>query len=206
VTTLRADGAEKPRAEKAALQWKDADTLALEVPLYGTETALATVDIPGHGPVALPPVCLPYSPEYKPAASGSGIAALERLARATGGKERVDLAGIWGELPKQPRLVEMGPWLLIVAVVLLLLEVLERRTALLAGWGHRLGRQGKRPFKRGGQTEQQRNAADMQEGAIPEEEKVIVPTVEPPRQAGLLEALRQARRRTRGGTGKQPPR
>src|SRR5262245_20359825 len=61
--TLRALSEKKPRVEKSRLYWTAADTLALEVPLYGSETALTTIDIPGYGPVALPPVCLPYSPE-----------------------------------------------------------------------------------------------------------------------------------------------
>jgi len=204
VTTLRAEEAEKPRAEKAVLQWKDADTLAFEVPLFGTETALTTVDIPGQGPLALPPVCLPYSPEYKPAQAGTGVAALEHLARATGGKERVDLAGIWAELPKQPRLVEIGPWLLIAAVVLLLVEVLERRTALLAGWSHRLGQRHAGPVQPGARREQRKEHAGVEEASAPEEE-VIVPAADQPREAGLLAALRQARRRTRGGPGKKPP-
>jgi hypothetical protein len=198
VTMLRAESGEKPRPEQATLQWADADTLAIDVPLYGTETALATVAIPGQKPLSLPPVCLPYSPEYRPAAPGSGLAALERLARTTGGKERVDLAGIWGELPREPRLVELAPWLLIAAVVLLLVEVLERRTALLTSWWRRLGlwMPIRLPSRR-----QQQTGEPASEISPPEERRAIVPAVDEASEPGVLAAIREAKRRTRGGKG-----
>jgi von Willebrand factor type A domain len=197
VTTLRAAGNTKPRAETTTLQWTGADTLAVEIPLYGSETALATVDLPGSGPVALPPVCLPYSPEFKPAQGATGLAALERLARATGGKERIELAGIWAELPKPLRLVELGPWLLLAAVVLLLMEVLERRTGLLAGriaWSRATGPGwiSARRWKSG-------RASSSEETTPVKEVHAPARAVEQPMEGGLLEALRQARQRAQGG-------
>ena len=67
--------------------------------------------------MALPPVCLPYSPEFKPPEGDRGLVTLDRLARSTGGKERVDLAGIWKDLPKHARMLPVGHWLLIAAMV-----------------------------------------------------------------------------------------
>src|SRR5262249_24860056 len=131
VKILRGKEGEKPQLETTHLHWAGADTLTAEISLEGTEIALATVEVPGHGPVPLPPVCLPYSPDFNPAQAGGGLAAVERLARATGGKERLELTGIWKELPRVPRRVHIAPWLLLAAVVLLLLEVLERRTGFL---------------------------------------------------------------------------
>ena len=195
LTTLRAEAGEKPRAEHTALQWTDPDTLAADVPLYGTETALATVDIPGQKPISMPPVCLPYSPEYEPAASGSGLAALEHLARATGGKERVDLTGIWAELPREPRLVELAPWLLITAVVLLLLEVLERRTALVSVWGRRLG--SGLPIALESRARQQTSVSPS-EASSPKPARVSAPAGDASRETGVLAAIREAQRRTRG--------
>src|SRR5262249_15365466 len=93
---------------------------------------LTTVDVPGHGAVALPPVCVPYSPEFRPQDSDRGLATLERLARATGGKERVEVAKTWEDLPRQPRLLSVARWLLLAAAALLLLEVRERRTGVLS--------------------------------------------------------------------------
>ncbi|MGA2436735.1 MAG: hypothetical protein ABSG25_15780, partial [Bryobacteraceae bacterium] len=108
------------------------DGLLAEVPLVGSETALTTVHADGLGQTTLAPMCLPYSPEYLPQKPGQGAAALERLARATGGCQRLTLADVWRDIPRRPRSVPLAPYLLPAAVVLFLLEVLQRRTGLLA--------------------------------------------------------------------------
>ena len=86
----------------------------------------------GHGSVSSPPVCLPYSPEFGPVDPDAGLLSLDRLARSTAGKERIELAGIWQDLPKHPRILSIALWLISTAQVVLLLEVLERRTGLIA--------------------------------------------------------------------------
>lgn len=131
VTTLRGIAGSKPSSEKAEMHWADADTLELNIPLSGSETTLSTVELPGVGPVTLSPVALPYSPEFKPVEAEEGQSALARLANATGGKERLELSGLWKDLPRQPRLVELMPYLLFAAIILLLLEVLDRHTGLV---------------------------------------------------------------------------
>ena len=134
--TLRARRGEAPRTETIPLAWTGPDTLVAEIALEGEETALSTVAVPGQKPQSLPPVCLPYSPEYAPAPLGSGDdrgrSALEKLARATGGVERAELTGVWKDLPRRPRSFPLAPWLLLAAAVCLLLEVLERRTGLVS--------------------------------------------------------------------------
>ena len=204
VKILRGKDGEKPKLEATHLHWTGADTLAAEVALEGTEIALATVEVPGHGPVPLTPVCLPYSPEFNPAQAGGGLAALERLARATGGKERLELTGIWKELPKAPRRVDITPWLLLAAVVLLLLEVLERRTGFLL-------RTSPAPAKQEQQTARARKWFARKE-KTPAPEPAVIPDVPAPAKplpssvetdGGLLEALRQARAKSRG---REPPR
>jgi hypothetical protein len=132
VTTLRGVTGLKPSSEKAEMRWASADTLEVEIPLRGNETALSTVEVPGAGSVTLAPVALPYSPEFKPVNGEEGLAALARLAQATGGKERVELSGVWKDLSRLPRLVDLSPWLLMLATVLLLVEVLERHTGLIS--------------------------------------------------------------------------
>ena len=54
------------------------------------------------------------------------------MARATGGKDRIELTKIWDELPKQVQRIEMAHYLILAAVGLFLLEILERRTGVLA--------------------------------------------------------------------------
>jgi len=132
LSILKGIAGSKPRSEKMVLRWTSADTLEAEIPLRGSETALATLDVAGSGTVTLSPVCLPYSPEFKPVEADTGLTALERLAKATGGNERSSLASVWKELPRQPRMLDLAPWLLGAALLLLLCEVLERRTGLLS--------------------------------------------------------------------------
>jgi hypothetical protein len=117
------------------MNWSSADTLSAEVPLRGSETILPTIEVPGVGQATLAPMCLPYSPEYQPPVPGRGSAALERLAKSTSGGERLNLAGVWKDIPRKPRLIPLASYLLLAAVMLFLLEVFERRTGLLSvGW------------------------------------------------------------------------
>ncbi|HTV40288.1 MAG TPA: VWA domain-containing protein [Candidatus Sulfotelmatobacter sp.] len=119
-----------PAKESVSLQWKNADLLEADIPIEGRETVLNTVEISGQQPVTLPPVCLPYSPEFAPDEPGRGAAALAQIAATTGGKERVEIPKIWSELPVRSRYVTLAPWLLAAAAFLFLFEILERR----AGW------------------------------------------------------------------------
>jgi Mg-chelatase subunit ChlD len=121
-----------PQLDKRDFRWTSADTLEAEVPLRGGETLLSTVETIGAGRLTLSPVCLPYSPEFKPAEPEEGLAALEGLARATGGKQRANLSGVWKEMPSRPRLFETSPWLLTLAAIVFLLEIIERRSGLLS--------------------------------------------------------------------------
>jgi hypothetical protein len=198
--TLRARTGSQPEAETARLRWTSADTLAALIPLHGSQTALTTVTVPGQGPVALPPVCLPYSPEYRPPEPGEGLVALQRLARATSGKERVELAGVWKELPRQARLIEVGHWLLLGGVVLLLIEVLERRSGVISGWNWRSRTDDKEPGRARRWFRRNQPAQPAASAESTESDKVAE-ALPPPRpseqQGGLLDALRQARQRTR---------
>src|SRR6266404_3072554 len=132
LTILRGVAGSTPQAEKTALRWTSADTLEAEIPLRGNETTLATVEVAGAGRLTLSPVCLPYSQEFKPVEPDTGVLALENLAKATGGHDRANLASVWKDLPRQPRMLDMTTWLLAIALSLLLLEVLERRTGMLS--------------------------------------------------------------------------
>jgi Mg-chelatase subunit ChlD len=201
VTTLRGVAGVKPSIEKAEMRWTSADTLEIEIPLRGNETALSTVEVPGVGRMTLAPVALPYSPEFEPVAGEEGQAALARLAQATGGKERVEISGVWKDLPRLPRLVELAPWLLMLATLLLLTEVLERHTGLISArlWPElKRGRERirevrpaklrwprkKRPVETAG-PELSQSVADQRPEAQPEDQAVAP--------AAILDALRQAR-------------
>jgi len=131
-----------PAKDTQALQWKNADLLEAAITIAGRETVLNTVEIPGQPPVTLPPVCLPYSPEFAPDQPGRGAAALAQIATTSGGKDRVEIPKIWGELPVKSRYVELAPWLFVASAILFLLEVFERRTGWVSGF---LGRKAVAP-------------------------------------------------------------
>ncbi len=217
VSTLSGRGAGEPRSRRERMQWVSPDTLRVDVPLGGQETALSAVEIPGVGPFTLPPVCLPYSAEYTPARPGEGAAVLKRLAQVTGGTERVSLPEIWSALPARPRRVALGPWLLIAAMALLLAEVLERRTGILsAGALAGLGRvrrrkaaaepaEAGRPGRRKRPRRRRRRApaeAAAPEGPAEAPAAGEGPAEAPPaRPEAMGESLREARRRARDRTG-----
>ena len=200
VTVLRGVVGETPTVDKTELSWTSADTLGVDIPIHGSETVLTTVEVPGGGNISLPPVCLPYSPEFKPANTEAGLATMQRLAKTTDGKQRINLGEIWDDLPRQPRLISLQPWLLILALILLLLEVLERRTGLLSV------RHGRRFVE----TISQRVLRKER----PATQVTVPPTVEetspsgpeesetPSERDGMLDALSQARKRASGRTGR----
>jgi len=203
VTLLRSRFGRPPEIQRTTLSWASADVLALEKALQGRETVLATVTVPGHEPVALPPVCLPYSPEFQPVEKGRGLATLEHLARASGGKERLELVDMWKELPRHVRLVPLAPWLLSAAIVLLLLEVFERRSGLLSRRGRQAaqaihllrerssGSSPKRPLSA---TPLARPAPQFVPPPAPRDEIRTKHREE----SAMLDALRKARERSRG--------
>jgi Mg-chelatase subunit ChlD len=209
--TLRARPGEAPRTETVPLTWAGPDTLVAEVVLEGEETTLSTVSVPGQKQQPLPPVCLPYSPEYAPSPLGEGDdrgrLLLERLARSTGGVERVDLSGVWRDLPRRPRSFPLAPWLLLAAVVCVLLEVLDRRTGLVSSTVSALRLKSFR-FR----FRSRAPVATPEPGPVPgaEPAKTAAPPVPapdrteaapPPVEAGggLLDAIRKVRDRKRGG-------
>ena len=79
----------------------------------------------------MPPLAQPCPVEFRPD-SRDGRVELEALSRATGGGSVIDPTGLWKRLPRRERNVPLTPWLALLAGVLLLLEVFERRTGLLA--------------------------------------------------------------------------
>jgi hypothetical protein len=119
-----------PAKDTVALAWKNADLMEAAIPMAGRETILNTVEIAGQQPVTLPAACLPYSPEFAPDQPGRGAATQAEIATTTGGREQLEIPKLWSELPVKSRYVELSPWLLVVAAILFLMEILERRT----GW------------------------------------------------------------------------
>lgn len=133
LAVLKGNPGETPSAANVSFHWQDPDLLLAEVPLNGDETVLGRLEVKGVPAVSLAPARLPYSPEFRPGHNEDRDLSLKKLANLTGGRERVDLAGIWDELPTRPVPVPIAHWLAIAAMVLLLVEILERRMGFLMG-------------------------------------------------------------------------
>jgi uncharacterized membrane protein len=204
VTTLRGKPGGRPETRKDEMQWATPDVMAASIPLGGQETALASVEVPGIGRFSLPPACLPYSPEFMPAEPGQGQKVLARLSRMTGGEQRTNLAGIWGEIPSRPRYVNLAPWLAVAAILLLLVEVLERRTGLLSAarlGRFRLRRKDEKAAPAAAPRPKRRKKGEKPaaaQGPSPEPEK---PAAESP--TGLGDVLDKARRRAKERTDRR---
>jgi len=116
------------KKETRALNWKTADLLESALPLEGEETIRATVSLATNISQSLPPVCLPYSPEFAPDKPSRGRKALGFISKSTGGRQRANPADIWSAIPRQPHFVPFSIWLVLAGLILFLLEVLQRRT------------------------------------------------------------------------------
>lgn len=179
-----------PTRQTVPLEWKNADLLEAVIPVIGRETVLNTVEISGQQPVVLPAVCLPYSPEFAPEEPGRGAAALAQISATTGGRELVEIPKIWNTLPVKSRYVEMAPWLLVVAAILFLTEVFERRT----GWvGRALGVTGTRQ-RAAAETKEAEKESAIPEKPEPKKAKApsIQPSINPPIQPAAAPAAKSA--------------
>lgn len=132
VSLLKGKVGTTPSSSTLTMRWVSPDSLAVDVPLGSDDTALATIDMGGLGVHNLSPVTLPYSPEFEPMRTDHGRPSLEQIARVTAGKERIDLGNIWQELARQPRWEPVAHWVLLLAVLLLLMEVFERRSGMMS--------------------------------------------------------------------------
>jgi uncharacterized membrane protein len=132
VRVLQSRPGESPQTDTYTMRWEKPDILQVDVPMVSNDVMLATVEVPDVGRAPLGPICLPFSPEYRPWPIGEGLANLKMLAKKSGGREQTELAGIWDTLPERPRYMSLIPWIALVATGLVLLEVFQRRTGLFS--------------------------------------------------------------------------
>ena len=140
VVAIKQLGALMLDPETVEMNWADPDTLEAVLPLHGEETLVATLSLQDREetpPVSLAPVCLPYSPEFRPVEPGQGRDALAELAEITQGQERIDVSEIWGSLKRVPRSFDLSKWLLFAGILCFLIEILQRRTGLVVAYWQR---------------------------------------------------------------------
>ena len=134
VIAIKQRGAIMLDPDMVDMHWVDPDTLEVVLPLVGEETLVATLSLQDRvetPPVTLSPVCLPYSPEFRPVEPGQGRDALDQLAEITQGRERIDLSQIWASLQRVPRSFDLAKWLLFAGMLCFLVEILQRRTGMV---------------------------------------------------------------------------
>lgn len=132
--------------EQIVMQFDAPDRLVAEVPMHGEDVIVPTIDLGDGRREPLAPATLPYSPEFRPSDELAGRRLLALLAQRTGGRERGELTSIWSDLPESISLFALQSWLFSLAIVLLVLEVAERRVGVLVGvWS--LGRSSHRSNK-----------------------------------------------------------
>ena len=86
--------------------------------------------------VELPPVTLPYSPEFEPRDPETGQETLRKLAEATGGKRIMHVedlfSGTIAAAGREGAQTDLAPWLAGLVVILLLCDIVTRK----ALWSH----------------------------------------------------------------------
>jgi hypothetical protein len=198
--TVRHGYGSAPKATQLATHWRNTHTLSADIALQGNETLLATIILPDGTAYSLPPVALPYSPEYAPDNNNEGRALLAELAAATGGSALADVGDIWKRLPRSRKAIPLASWAYLLAALLFLIEIFERRTYWLE---RNIFVQSRRPQrattqsvkpevkKVSGRQRKLKEAAD-ESVSLPKEAATIA-TPESP----LQQAKRRARERTR---------
>lgn len=186
---------------RVPFEWTAPDRMEAAIPLEGDAVYLGTVSWEGGRPLALAPTALACSPEFVPSESSADEApSTAALFKMTGGHERFVPEEIWKELPVYRRLIDLMPLLLVLALLLLLLEVGERRLGLVGRWRGRnqkkrgTGVKVPRPAKR-------RKVYRVTASPAPSEPSPVLESAppkagpEPQSHSELGDALRRARRR-----------
>ncbi len=119
-------------ARSVQLSWSGPHTLRASFDVGSDGIYQGVAQVPGLGPITLPPVMLPYSPEYAPRRGGrSGDELMTALAERTGGSRFIHVDDLARRPPQ--RIDDGRPlWPFAVALLLLLvvLDIAHRRGLL----------------------------------------------------------------------------
>lgn len=108
------------------MRWEDEDRVGAHWVLPGSGTWHPVVKL-GDRLFRAPPVTLPWAPEFEPAPVKEGKALLTSVAHAGNGVERLAIVGLFREAMESEAAVPLAPWLISLAVLVLLGEVFVRR-------------------------------------------------------------------------------
>lgn len=124
---------------EAPLTWDNSTTAYAEVSLGELGHYLPVVDMGEEGVLKAPAVSLSYSPEFLPGSEIDGAGVLESLAQMTGGKAMVKVDELFSEegLSAVDSQVDMRIWIIFLVLLLLVLEIGEKRLSyseVVKGW------------------------------------------------------------------------
>lgn len=185
-------------AEVVTLERRSGNLFEGRATLPAGAVAVGTVslDVPGESQEAvalsLPPIALPYSPEFeRGAGDGAGARLLRRISRRTGGKLEVSASDLFRRTPNTAAPGwSLVRWpLLLAALLCVVLEIAGRRlslwdTALGEGW-------------RKGRAAQPAAATSAADGRAPERDTVAGEPAATEPESGLSSALDRARAQAR---------
>ncbi len=120
------------RAQDTILVRVDQRRLEARFPLHGEGVYRAALDVEGSGEVVrVPPITLPYSPEFERRLDPeSGARELARLTAIADGRVDPPLAELWSGPRDSVGARPLAPWCAWLAVAVLLLEIAVRRLAV----------------------------------------------------------------------------
>ncbi len=177
-----------------SFEWTAPDRMEADVPLEGDAIYLGTVSWTGGRPLPLAPAALACSPEFLPDEHAEpGSLPVTDLFRMTGGRERFVPEELWKELPVYRRLYNLTPFILMAALLVLLLEVAERRLGLISR--RRKPKSPAGPKEKSPKPPKRKKVYKAAPPPAIELEKPPEPEAPPPPESDLAEALRRARRR-----------
>ena len=123
---------EKPKYQTLTMTWENADLLSAEYNLKGNEILTSILKIDEKKNLRLPPASQIYSPEFLPQLKRNGSKEMKLLANMTGGRELIDLSSVWATMPMAYQDKNIANPLFYLALILFLLEIAERRLALIS--------------------------------------------------------------------------
>ncbi len=121
----------QPKAITKKAVWENADQLSVSHDLNGNEVIAPLLKINEKQNLRLAPACQIYSPEFLPQSNRNGASELKQIAKITGGSELIDLTSVWATMPLVTQDRNVSNYLFTLALLLFLLEISERRMALL---------------------------------------------------------------------------
>ncbi len=126
-----APGNERVAAAEIPFQWNGPNSLEARFRLTQTGAYRTLARLGGRSIVRGPAITLPYSPEFMPRIGvPTGSEVLHSLAELTGGKPRIDVLEVLADPPRSARTTSLLPWLFMLAISILIVEIGGRRLGL----------------------------------------------------------------------------